>query len=77
MRKLDGLGIRAGRFGSTLHIYTHKMVDAASVTEALERAGLRPGHVREIEPGLEDVFIQMMGVEPGNEHNSAEESDGG
>jgi ABC-2 type transport system ATP-binding protein len=70
MRKLDGLGIRAGRFGATLHIYTHEMVDGGSVTTALEGAGLAPGGVKEIEPGLEDVFIQLMGVEPGNEHNS-------
>jgi ABC-2 type transport system ATP-binding protein len=76
MRSLDQLGIRAGRFGATLHVYTHEMVDGDSVKGALERAGLRPGGVKEIEPGLEDVFIQLMGVEPGNEHNSGEETNG-
>ena len=75
MRTLDKMGIRAGRFGSTLHVYTHEMVDGGSVVTALERAGLTPGRVREIEPGLEDVFIQLMGVEPGNEHKSGEASD--
>jgi ABC-2 type transport system ATP-binding protein len=77
MRKLDGLGIRAGRFGATLHVYTHEMVDGGSVTAALERAGLRPGAVNVIAPGLEDVFIQLMGVEPGNEHKSGEGSHDG
>ncbi|MFH1311598.1 MAG: ABC transporter ATP-binding protein [Candidatus Eisenbacteria bacterium] len=74
MRRLDKLGIRAGRFGATLHVYTHEMVDGGSVTAALEGAGLAPGGVKEIEPGLEDVFIQLMGVEPGNENNAGEEA---
>jgi ABC-2 type transport system ATP-binding protein len=76
MRKLDKIGIRAGRFGGTLHVYTHEMVDGGSVTAALERAGLAPGGLNEIEPGLEDVFIQLMGVQRGNEHHQAEDSDG-
>jgi ABC-2 type transport system ATP-binding protein len=76
MRSLDEVGIRAGRFGTMLHVYTHEMVDGGAVAEALERAGLAPGPVRETDPGLEDVFIQLMGVEPGNEHDRTEERHG-
>jgi ABC-2 type transport system ATP-binding protein len=77
MRRLDEMGIRAGRFGATLHVYTHEMVDGGSVTTALERAGLSPTGIKETEPGLEDVFIHLMGLEPGNELDRAEESHGG
>jgi ABC-type multidrug transport system ATPase subunit len=75
MRKLDAVAIRAGRFGATLHVYTHEMVDEVSVAEALRRAGFDPGSVREIDPGLEDVFIQLMGVEPGNENSATDEAE--
>jgi ABC-2 type transport system ATP-binding protein len=69
MRRLRKAGIRAGRFGATLHVYTHEMADEASVAEALDRSGITSVVIEEIDPGLEDVFIQLMGTEPGNENN--------
>jgi ABC-2 type transport system ATP-binding protein len=66
MRSLTTAGIRAGRFGATLHVYTHEMVDQASVADALRRGGLDPTGITEIDPGLEDVFIQLMGGDGGN-----------
>jgi ABC-2 type transport system ATP-binding protein len=74
MRRLETAGVRAGRFGATLHVYTHPMADIASVAGALRRAGLSTEGIEEIDPGLEDVFIQLMGEEPGNE--SATPGDG-
>jgi ABC-2 type transport system ATP-binding protein len=76
MRRLKDTGIRAVRFGAVIHIHTHEMADRDSVVAALGRAGLSPGPVRKIGPGLEDVFIQLMGMEPGNESSRTEETDG-
>jgi ABC-2 type transport system ATP-binding protein len=67
MRRLKTAGVRAGRFGATLHVYTHRMAGTASVAGALERAGLAATGVREIDPGLEDVFIQLMDAGPRGE----------
>jgi ABC-2 type transport system ATP-binding protein len=72
MRRLEIAGVRAGRFGATLHVYTHEMADRGSVAEVLKRAGIVTGSIKEIDPGLEDVFIQLMGAEPGNENSGAD-----
>jgi ABC-2 type transport system ATP-binding protein len=76
MRRLKELGIRAVRFGATLHIYVHEAADEDSVREALERAGLAPGQVNEIDPELEDVFIQLMGMERESTGERTERADG-
>lgn len=69
MQRLREAGIRAGRFGSSLHVYTDQTADQTSVTEALRRAGITASGITEIDPGLEDVFIQLTGEEPGNENS--------
>jgi ABC-2 type transport system ATP-binding protein len=57
-------GVTVGLFGDRVHLVTNDP-DAAQrqAEQILERAGLHVDAVRPIEPGLEDVFVSVLGAE--------------
>jgi len=57
-----------GLFGDRVHVTTAApdQIEAA-VVEALARDGIDVHSVRRIEPGLEDVFVSVIGAETGEE----------
>jgi ABC-2 type transport system ATP-binding protein len=64
MRALRDGGTSAARFGSTLRIYAPEGTDDDAVADALGSAGVDARGLRESRPGLEDVFVQLMGQRP-------------
>jgi len=53
-------GITARRFGSGLHIYVPEDGDIADHLDDLRKAGVETDSIEEIEPSIEDRFIQLM-----------------
>ena len=58
INRIEGLTSR--RFGSSLHIYTAAGDSIETYETDLEPLGIEKGIITEIEPGLEDTFIQLM-----------------
>jgi ABC-2 type transport system ATP-binding protein len=54
-------GLKSRRFGSTIHIYPSIDRSVESFTDELNHLGIKPDMITQIEPGLEDTFIQFMG----------------
>jgi ABC-2 type transport system ATP-binding protein len=58
-------GCSVGLFGDRVHLVVDDPQAAGPQAEqALRRAGLRVDSIRPIEPGLEDVFVSVLGEEP-------------
>jgi ABC-2 type transport system ATP-binding protein len=53
-------GVSAGRFGAALHVYLGPGAALDQVANRLSEAGLRVDDLKQIEPDLEDVFIQQL-----------------
>jgi ABC-2 type transport system ATP-binding protein len=77
MRALKQGGTAAARFGATLRVYAAEDAVASGVAGALARAGVDAVGLRESRPGLEDVFVQLMGRNPGSGARLASESGAG
>ena len=61
MRALSEIdGIRARRFGSSIHLYTDRECPIERFREALAGIGIRQDMLEPIDPELEDLFIQLM-----------------
>ena len=63
LQVLQGLPVvrRATLFGDTIHVSVgSRQRDWPAVTAALASAGLEAAETRDIEPSLEDVFIQRV-----------------
>lgn len=54
-------GLISRRFGSSLHIYTGAGMTFDRLNSLLPETGIDPAQLSEIEPVLEDTFIQLMG----------------
>ena len=54
-------GMRVGRFGAALRIYAPPGAGTGEIGLALSRAGIDAPEPKERRPGLEDVFVQLMG----------------
>jgi ABC-2 type transport system ATP-binding protein len=52
----------ASLFGESVHARLMRGQDAASVVDALRRAGISVESAEEIEPSLEDLFIHLVGA---------------
>ncbi len=62
MDRLNNIeGITSRRFGSKVHLYTPENRAIDNFREELNRLQISESNIREIEPDLEDVFIQQMG----------------
>lgn len=62
MEFLNGIeGLSARRFGSSLHIYTSRGAVIERFLGELLTVGIEERSLREVNPELEDVFIQRMG----------------
>nr|MBN2278096.1 ABC transporter ATP-binding protein [candidate division Zixibacteria bacterium] len=62
MSRLNSLdGSYARRFGSSIHLYTDDEQSADNLAERLNAIDLKPTGIKQINPELEDVFIQLMG----------------
>ncbi len=60
MRRAKAIeGVSARRFGSSVHLYAPPGYAADRLKGELERAGV-PNDIEPLQPGLEDVFVQMM-----------------
>jgi ABC-2 type transport system ATP-binding protein len=59
LNKIAGLSSR--RFGSSIHIYTSSDRDIAGYSDEFRRMDILPGQIEQIQAGLEDTFIQLMG----------------
>jgi ABC-2 type transport system ATP-binding protein len=59
LNRMEGLAAR--RFGSSLHLYVSRGAAVERYIERLRKIGIEEGDLREVDPGLEDVFIQRMG----------------
>jgi ABC-2 type transport system ATP-binding protein len=71
MRALRAGGTAAARFGSTLRVYAPEGAAAGGVAAALGGAGVDASGLTEARPGLEDVFVQLMGRRPDNTSTDA------
>jgi len=58
-QQIGGIDVR--RFGSALHVQVAAGTDIVAVFAALANAGVARENIHPISPGLEDVFIQLMG----------------
>ncbi|MCK5126648.1 MAG: ABC transporter ATP-binding protein [candidate division Zixibacteria bacterium] len=54
-------GIVARRFGASIHIYSDNLSKTEDISETLADRNIEFSSLAQIEPELEDVFIQMMG----------------
>ncbi|MEW5922689.1 MAG: ABC transporter ATP-binding protein [Candidatus Zixiibacteriota bacterium] len=59
LEQIDGLSSR--RFGSTIHLYTAAASPIDNYLEQLHAVGIERSMLENIEPDLEDVFIQQIG----------------
>ncbi|PKK83654.1 MAG: hypothetical protein CVT49_07130 [candidate division Zixibacteria bacterium HGW-Zixibacteria-1] len=59
LEQIEGLSSR--RFGSTIHLYTSADTPINSFHDRLHNVGIEPDMLEEIDPDLEDVFIQQIG----------------
>jgi len=59
LNRLDGLSAR--RFGSSLHVYISRGAAIGQFIDQLLKIGIEERAIQEVEPRLEDVFIQLMG----------------
>jgi len=64
LRALRAGGTTAARVGATLRVYAARGADAGAVAAELGRAGVDAAGLRERRPGLEDVFVHLMGRRP-------------
>jgi len=70
MEKLDKIeGMISRRFGTSLHLYTEPDKPIRGFLPELEPIGIGPDMIKEIEPDLEDTFIQLMGAQDANGRN--------
>jgi hypothetical protein len=62
MRQLECIeGATARRYGASLRIYTRENMASAEVARLVSGVGFDVAGLEEIEPELEDVFVQLMG----------------
>jgi ABC-type multidrug transport system ATPase subunit len=54
-------GLKSRRFGSSIHIYTSSDESIERHLSGLEELGINKNAISEIDPELEDTFIQLMG----------------
>jgi ABC-type multidrug transport system ATPase subunit len=54
-------GLTARRFGSSLHLYLNSGDEIESFYSQLAAVAIRPKQIEQVEPDLEDTFIQLMG----------------
>lgn len=52
-------------FGELLHVLAEPRVDLEQLRTALDGAGVQTTEMRQIEPGLEDVFVSLVGEREG------------
>ncbi len=66
MKQLAGIvGLAARRYGTSLRIYAGGDAERAEIARRVSGAGIDAGGLEEIEPDLEDVFVQLMGSDDG------------
>jgi ABC-2 type transport system ATP-binding protein len=53
-------GISSRRFGSSVHIYVPEDQSIKNYNDEFEKIGIMPDHITQVEPELEDTFIQLM-----------------
>jgi len=62
MKRLAGIeNVTARRYGAALRLYAGEDTTAAEIAEIVKEAGVDISGLEEIEPELEDVFVQLMG----------------
>jgi ABC-2 type transport system ATP-binding protein len=61
MHQLATAGLDSRRFGASVHVYIPADYPADELNSRLQGLDVKSDAVREISPGLEDVFIQLMG----------------
>jgi ABC-2 type transport system ATP-binding protein len=54
-------GLKARRFGSSVHIYIGEQAELEDYYSFLSKAGIRTEMIKPIMPELEDTFIELMG----------------
>jgi ABC-2 type transport system ATP-binding protein len=64
MARLSGIeGVAPYRFGAEVHIYVPSDMSGGELAARVAEIGFGSASVERIEAGLEDVFIQLMGVQ--------------
>jgi ABC-2 type transport system ATP-binding protein len=64
MKHLAGIeGVVARRYGASLRVYARGDATSAEIATPVSEAGIDASGLEEIEPELEDVFVQLMGAD--------------
>jgi ABC-2 type transport system ATP-binding protein len=62
MRRMDAIrDVLARRYGAALRIYARPGSTGTEIERLVSQAGVDASGLEEIDPGLEDVFVQLMG----------------
>ena len=62
---VSAFGLSPEPFGDSVHITIPENITSGEVVAALASAGLPGAEIREILPGIEDVFLELMKKEVG------------